>query len=84
MSYISSLTLVGCPYLFLTIFDYRNKLVSEYPLLPTVNFLKFQTLFSLCSQINIGFQGWNSQNACQNSKQGRLSALFLWAFLAGK
>ena len=20
---------------------------------------------------NVGYQGWNSQNACQNSKQGR-------------
>ena len=22
-------------------------------------------------KLNVGFQGWNSQNACQNSKQGR-------------
>ena len=33
MSYISSLTFVLCPYLFMTIFtiEYKNKLVSEYP-----------------------------------------------------
>ena len=37
----------------------------------TINALKFQTLFSVCSQWNVGLQGWNSQNACQNSKQGR-------------
>ena len=37
----------------------------------TVNVLKFQTLFSFCSQIIVGLQGWNSQNACQISKQGR-------------
>ena len=39
--------------------------------LSTVNVLKFLTLFSFSSQINFGYQGWNSQNACQNSKQGR-------------
>ena len=35
------------------------------------NVLKFWTLFSFCSQVNCSFQGWNSLNACQNSKQGR-------------
>ena len=35
----------------------------------TVNVLKFQTIFSLCSQIKcVGYQGWNTQ---QNSKQTR-------------
>ena len=28
------------------------------------------TLFFFCFQINVGFQGWNSQNGYQNSKQG--------------
>ena len=38
----------------------------------TVNTLKFQTLFSLSVlKRNVGYQGWNSQNACQISKQGR-------------
>ena len=36
----------------------------------TVNDLKLRTLINFCIQINVGFQGWNSQNACQNSKQG--------------
>ena len=30
----------------------------------------FRKLFFFCSQ-NVGFQVWNSQNVCQNSKQGR-------------
>ena len=29
------------------------------------------TFLFLFSNINFGFQGWHSQNACQNSKQGR-------------
>ena len=36
-----------------------------------VNVLKFGTLSLLNIYINVGYQGWNSQNACQNSKQGR-------------
>ena len=36
-----------------------------------VNVLKFWTLFSFSSQWNVGCQWWNSQNASQNSKQGR-------------
>ena len=38
----------------------------------TVNVLKFRTLFSFCSQLNVGYQSWNSQNAFQRSKQGKL------------
>ena len=26
---------------------------------------------SKTSKLNVGYQGWNSQNVCQNSKQGR-------------
>ena len=37
----------------------------------TVNVLKFWTLFTFCFKENVGYQGWNSQNTCQNSKQGR-------------
>ena len=37
----------------------------------TVNFLKFDHFSFSVLKKNIGFQGWNSQNACQNSKQGR-------------
>ena len=38
-----------------------------------VNVLKFPTLFFFCSQtiLSAGYQGWNSQNACQKTKQGR-------------
>ena len=36
-----------------------------------VNVLKFGTHFFFYSQIKCWFQGWNSQEACQNSKQGR-------------
>ena len=36
-----------------------------------VNGLKFQTLLSWCSHIKCCYQDWNSQNACQNSKQGK-------------
>ena len=34
---------------------------------------------------NVGYKGWNSQNACHNSKRGKLSvyALFVLALLAG-
>ena len=35
------------------------------------NVLKFRTLFTFASQNNVGYHDWNSQNACQNSKQGR-------------
>ena len=45
-----------------------------------VNILKFRTLFSLRSKINVGFQGLNSQSACQNSKKEAVlsgSALFV-------
>ena len=37
----------------------------------TVNVLKLQTLLSFFSQTNVSYQGWNSQNACQNSTQRR-------------
>ena len=33
-------------------------------------FLKFRTCFSLLLNWNTGYQGWNSQNAGQNNKQG--------------
>ena len=36
-----------------------------------VNDLKFRTLFSFCSKIGVGDQDFNSQNACQKTKQGR-------------
>ena len=35
-----------------------------------VNILEFWTLFIFILQ-NVGYQGWNLQNTCQNSKQGR-------------
>ena len=46
-----------------------------------VNVLKFRTVLFLFSN-KMGFQGWNSQNSCQNCKQFRLdlhclSKLFL-------
>ena len=37
----------------------------------TVNVLKLQTLIAFLSQIKVGYKGWHSQNACQNSKEGR-------------
>ena len=37
----------------------------------TVNVLKFRILISFSSQIKSRYQGWNSQNASWNSKQGR-------------
>ena len=43
-----------------------------------VNVLKFQTLFSFYSMKNNGFRGLNSQNACQNSKQGRPWSDYFW------
>ena len=37
-----------------------------------INVLNFEYMFfCLRSQPNVGYQDWNSQNACQNSKQGR-------------
>ena len=30
---------------------------------------KISIFFSFCSQKNVGYQGWSSRNACQNSKQ---------------
>ena len=33
--------------------------------------LKFWTLFTFCSQIECGHQGWNLLNDCQNNKQER-------------
>ena len=36
-----------------------------------VTVLKFWTLFSVYSQIECGYQGWSSQYAWHNSKQGR-------------
>ena len=57
---------------------------------------KISNSFLFCSQKYVGYQGWNSKNACQNSKQGRPdetasleavwsgSALFVYMpFLAG-
>ena len=41
------------------------------PKLTTVNVLNFQTLFLFLLSKNNGNWGWNSQIACQNSKQGR-------------
>ena len=35
------------------------------------NVRKFRTPFSICCQINVGYQGQNSQTACQKGKQGR-------------
>ena len=32
---------------------------------------KISNTFLVLSQINVGYQGWNSQVTCQNSKQGR-------------
>ena len=37
----------------------------------TVNVLKFQHFSHSVFKYNVGFQDWNSQNACQNSNQGR-------------
>ena len=37
-----------------------------------VNVLKFYIHFSLSIlKLNVGYQGWNLQKACHNSKQGR-------------
>ena len=36
----------------------------------TVNLLKSEHYSLSVLKQNVGFQGWNSQNACQNSKQG--------------
>ena len=36
-----------------------------------VNVLKFPTIFPFSSKLNVAYEGWNSQNACQKSKQGR-------------
>ena len=51
---------------------------------------KISNTFFLCSQINGRYQAWNSQNACQESKQGRLLLKsyhglrwLSWPFLAG-
>ena len=32
---------------------------------------KISNTYSFCSEIICGYRGWNSPNACQNSKQGR-------------
>ena len=48
----------------------RNKAFAE-TITVTGNFLQFRPLFSFCSQIKDCFLVWNSQNACQNIKQGR-------------
>ena len=37
----------------------------------TVNVLNFLTLFMFCLKLHVVYQGWNLQNACQNSQQGR-------------
>ena len=37
----------------------------------TVNVLKFLTFFLILFSNKTGYQSWNSQNAGQNSKQGR-------------
>ena len=42
---------------------------------------KTPTLFSFCGQKKYCcFQGWNSQNACQNSKQGRPLSDLIWVW----
>ena len=43
----------------------------------TVNVLKLRTLVSFCSQINVGYQDWISQNAGQKSKRKTLIRLLL-------
>ena len=44
----------------------RECQISRY-----VNVQKFENTFPFCSRIKCGSQSWNSQNACQKSKQGR-------------
>ena len=34
----------------------------------TVKVLKFRTFFLSVRKRNVGYQGWNSQNICQNGK----------------
>ena len=45
----------------------------DYP--PWINVLKLQTFAFLFANKTVGYLVWNSQNACQNSKQGSL----IWA-----
>ena len=40
---------------------YQTQVSTSGPSAPLVYVLK----------LNLGYQGWNLQNACQNSKQGR-------------
>ena len=56
-------------YLLLGLLSPLSCIIQMYSIIRcTVNVLKFRTLFSL----NVGYQGCNSQNACQTSKQGRI------------
>ena len=49
---------------------YSSVSLAKKQTIVMVNFQKFQTRL-FWSQIKFGYQGWNSQNACQDSKQGR-------------
>ena len=40
-------------------------------LLGMLKFKNFKHFSHSVLKQNVGYQGWNSQNACQNSKQGR-------------
>ena len=59
---------------------WSRDLNSSLKLMVMANVLKFWRLLSFFSQINVGFQDWNSQNACQNREQGRP---WLYSFIRG-
>ena len=52
-------------------FLYINFVCLCLSIVGTLKFRNFWTLYSFCSQIKYWFQGANSQNVCQNIKQGR-------------
>ena len=79
-----------CPRILLICFNESCR-VCSFKECATVNVLKFQT-FSLCVfKWNDGFQGVDSQSACQNSKEGRpwsdcyfrSSLIWVWAVCLG-
>ena len=53
-----------------TLLSKKNLSIFRDRIQSTVSILKFGMLFPSCCQIKYWLSGWNSQNACQNSKQG--------------